>query len=340
MAPGISIIICCYNSCLRLPQTLRHLAQQQVPVDVKWEIVLVDNASTDATAELAEREWRKYNIVNSGFSILSEPTQGKNYAFKTGVLAAKFDYILTCDDDNWLSSDYVTLAFQIMQSDSEIGALGGQGIFEPELPANKEIENFTSYFVNGPQAWADAEHWVYGAGSIYKKSIFNELIASGWEQITTGRKGRSLICGEDVEICFMIYLSGYKIIADDRLKFNHYVPIKRQTTAYIARLGFWLSYSHVLLNSYYPILNNDERPIESIMNGWYRASTKTFIKCSILMLLERLKIWRATPPERRLSFNRAFGTWYSLYQNRKTIINHHRQTKSMLTSKTYALKNE
>lgn len=330
MVPGISVIICSYNGSKRLAQTLKCLAKQEVPAQIPWEIILVDNASTDGTAKVASEEWAKHEVLNCTFNVLNEQAQGRIHAFKTGFRAAKYEYVLTCDDDNWLCPKYVALGFQIMEADAKIGALGGCGLFEPECPVNPEIENLKSYFVNGSQKWADTEHWVYGAGSIYKKSVLIDLIEAGWQQITTGRKGNSLICGEDVEICLMIYLSGYKVIADDRLEFRHFVPLKRQKISYVIKLSFWLNYANVLLNSYFHITNNDKRPIRSMIKGWYFSSTKTLLKSLIFLALQRLKLWETTPLEKKLSFNAACGTWYGLFQNRKKVIDHHNQITALL----------
>jgi hypothetical protein len=176
----------------------------------------------------------------------------------------------------------------------------------------------------------NTDHWVYGAGSVYRKSILNGLINDGWQQITSGRKGKSLICGEDTEICFMIYLSGYKISADDKLKFKHFVPLKRQNVAYIVDLCFWQSYSHVLLNSYYPILNDDKRPIKVIINNWLIGATKTYLKNLALLTYQKSRVWEKQTLAERISFNGIYGTWLSLFKNRKKIVRHHEHTKALL----------
>jgi len=52
--PGVSVIICCYNSVKRLPVTLAHLKSQVVFGQIPWEVIVIDNASTDRTAEVAK----------------------------------------------------------------------------------------------------------------------------------------------------------------------------------------------------------------------------------------------------------------------------------------------
>jgi glycosyltransferase involved in cell wall biosynthesis len=59
--PGVSVIICCYNSAALLPQTLEHLANQQTAGEISWEIIIVNNNSTDNTAEIAENIWQGLN---------------------------------------------------------------------------------------------------------------------------------------------------------------------------------------------------------------------------------------------------------------------------------------
>ena len=55
MIPGVSVVICCHNSGKRLPETLRHLAAQVVEEGIPWEVVIVDNASTDGSSSEISR---------------------------------------------------------------------------------------------------------------------------------------------------------------------------------------------------------------------------------------------------------------------------------------------
>ena len=55
--PAISVVICCHNSAAVLPPTLMHLAAQIVDPSVQWEVVVIDNASTDDTVQVATRAW-------------------------------------------------------------------------------------------------------------------------------------------------------------------------------------------------------------------------------------------------------------------------------------------
>ena len=79
---GISVIICCYNSDWIIARCLDALKAQIIPIDLLWEVVLVDNNCSDATVQIA-----KETMLDSGvdFSIVSEPEPGLMNARKRGI---------------------------------------------------------------------------------------------------------------------------------------------------------------------------------------------------------------------------------------------------------------
>src|SRR4249919_3030237 len=85
---GISVIICCYNSSDRLAQTLEHLSRQIVPRQLSWEILLVDNASTDDTAEKALAIWNRLLPGSQILCVLTETNPGQQFARIRGVKEA------------------------------------------------------------------------------------------------------------------------------------------------------------------------------------------------------------------------------------------------------------
>jgi glycosyltransferase involved in cell wall biosynthesis len=106
MSSGISVIICCHNSSLRLPETLAHLARQVVPSGLSVEAVVVDNASEDGTGETAYGEWSRLHAPFE-LSIVKEPKAGLSHARRSGLRRARHSVVIFCDDDNWLGPDYV-----------------------------------------------------------------------------------------------------------------------------------------------------------------------------------------------------------------------------------------
>jgi glycosyltransferase involved in cell wall biosynthesis len=251
---GVSIILCCYNSAERLPETLKHLAAQKTGNELPWEVIVVNNNSQDNTVEVAKKEWSKY-ATTSSFKIVDQPIPGLSFARKKGIETAKYDYLLFCDDDNWLSENYVQNAFDIMETDKRIGALGGwcEPVFETEEP--EWFKTFAGNFAVGktvPKTGLinEPNGYLYGAGLVIRKSAMGHLYASGFKNILSDRKGKKLSSGGDIELVYALKLAGYAIYFDERLFFKHVMPGARLTFNYLKKIRKSMYYSNFILGMY------------------------------------------------------------------------------------------
>src|SRR5579885_2338760 len=75
---GVSVVICCHNSERLLPRTLECLKSQIVDPSLRWELLIVNNASSDGTADAARRCWGERAPVP--LRIVDEPRLGLSYA--------------------------------------------------------------------------------------------------------------------------------------------------------------------------------------------------------------------------------------------------------------------
>lgn len=261
---GVSVVICCYNSSSRLPKTLEYLSNQIVEGALKWEIIVVDNSSTDETASIAIQEWSKYDS-NVPLRVVKESTPGLTHARKKGVLESQYEYVIFCDDDNWLCPTYLSETYNILINDPTIGALGGWG--EPvydEQPEKWFIEgNFFSRMATGPQGHesgdvTQSKGYVYGAGMAAPRKLLIQIFEHE-KHYLKDRTGKLLTGGGDVEICYLMRLLGYKIWYSEKLKFQHFMPGSRMTENYLLQLSKGKAYSTVLLLPYELVFNNDPR---------------------------------------------------------------------------------
>lgn len=234
MKAGFSIILCCYNSAGRLDQTLQHIAALTLPGQLGAELLVIDNASTDDTATIAERLW-KDNDAPFPLSMISQPRPGLSHARMLGIREAQYEYLLFCDDDNWLQQDYLAVAAGILSIRPEVGMLGGfgMGISDSPIPAWKhEIRIFGC----GAQATENGEALIlYGAGVILRKSIFNQLLKAGFSFLLPDREKELLTSGGDYELCYGVRMAGYKLWYEDTLYFKHFQPAERFSLDYCKR---------------------------------------------------------------------------------------------------------
>lgn len=236
MISGVSVIICCYNSGQKLLPTLAHLARQAVLTGIDYEVVLVDNRCTDNTVALAEAQWAALHHPFS-FRVIPEKKPGLNHARKTGIVHARYEYVVFCDDDNWLCPDYLTNVFQLFEVHKDVAVLGGVGfpVFgsgPPEWFAR--LQGF-GYAVGSEGRKTGYVEQVYGAGMAMRRSLFL-TIAGTTSFVLTDRRGNSLVSGGDAEICILVRRAGYRIYLDEKLSFHHFLPADRLTWSYYLRL--------------------------------------------------------------------------------------------------------
>jgi glycosyltransferase involved in cell wall biosynthesis len=251
---GISVIICCYNSANVLHETLVSISKQVVYSDISWEVLLIDNASTDDTATHANKIWQSLQSPIS-FKIIYEARPGLSHARQAGIRAAQFDCILFCDDDNILSPTYLQTGADLLLSRPNVAMLGGKGIPKTELPVPAWFERYAYHYAVGPQAEYSKDitkerGFVYGAGCFLRAAAYHALLQKGFQYTLSGRKGTSLLSGEDNELCYALSLAGYEIYYEEKLEFEHVLSHKRLTLTYLKKLRRAVAYSSVLLIPY------------------------------------------------------------------------------------------
>ncbi|WP_158638400.1 glycosyltransferase [Panacibacter ginsenosidivorans] len=257
---GVSVIICCYNSALRLPETLRHIYNQKVPEQIGWEIIVVDNNSTDNTSDVAMSEWRRYNN-NIPFKVVHQEIQGLSFARSKGFENANYDILIFCDDDNWLRDDYIRYAFEIMQSNESIGILGGvsSGYFEVGKPF--WFDAFMESYAVGKQMYetgiANSRTYLAGAAVVVRKAIYQKLNFLSYSLLLTGRIGKRLTSGEDTELCWLAMFLGFNLYYDERLRFVHFMPKQRLNWKYcVSMIAYGHSIPRIYFSLYHYLHNN------------------------------------------------------------------------------------
>lgn len=244
-ARGVSVILCCHNSSANLPRTIEHLAGQVVPPGLPWEVLVVDNASTDATASLAGQLWPAWN--RTPFSVVQEPQLGLAYARARGIREARYEFITFVDDDNWLCPSWIQTVYEVMCDHPEVGALGG--IIEPEFETSRPgwFGPVAYLYATGPADEPSGDvtksHMLCGAGLNLRQSALADIRASGFRSISVGRKGASLGAGEDSELTYSLRLAGWRLWIDPRLRMKHFLPERRLRWEYARRLAYWSAYA-------------------------------------------------------------------------------------------------
>lgn len=265
MDRGISIIICCYNSAWIIQRTLDALKAQRFSHPIPYEIVLVDNCCTDDTVAVA-RDTMNENDIN--FRIVRENNPGLANARRKGIKEVKYEYVLYCDDDNLLCPDYVATMVNIMDNNSNVGAVGGKGMAEFQTePAEIVKKNIGCYAVGSQLNHKD---WLFGAGLASRTELVREVY-SNQKCYLIGRKGKKLLSGDDSELVMSMVLRGYQVFATDDVSYIHVLKANRLTEAYFHKLYEGLVLPLPVFEVFRSVIN--DRPFKNILDNY-----KTCIK--------------------------------------------------------------
>ncbi len=141
MIRSLSIIVPAYNEQSRLPGTIRRI--QQYLSSTEWvfhEILIVDDGSTDKTAEVAE----SFIQANSNVRVLRNPgNRGKGYSVRHGMSEARGEWRLFTDADLSAPIEEIEKLWAAMQRDGSQVAIGSRaldrsliGVHQPGMREN------------------------------------------------------------------------------------------------------------------------------------------------------------------------------------------------------------
>lgn len=242
LTTGISIILCTYNGASRLEETIRHLCQQQVPAGLAWEVIFVDNASSDNSSAIAQAAWDKHQSDDRvPLTIFREDKPAKYYALQTGIAHARYEFFIICDDDNWFDPHYIQRMYTQLIRHPEAGAVGGQGA--PATEGNAELPTwFTEYsegYAVGKQGAQTGDvtkrGYLWGAGLGSRTALYRAIYAK-YPSFLFYHDDRSILTTEDTEYCLRLVLRGYRLFYDGDLRFKHLIPKEKLTRQYMESL--------------------------------------------------------------------------------------------------------
>lgn len=128
-SPDISVVVCTYNRAEMLRETLASLAQQQTEARFQFEMVVVDNASTDNTADvLAAAQPGSAVAVRH----IREPRQGQVYARNRGIAEARGQWIANFDDDQVADPRWLLELYALAQEHQAISVGGAVRLRLPD----------------------------------------------------------------------------------------------------------------------------------------------------------------------------------------------------------------
>jgi len=235
----ISVILGTYNRAASLQTTLDTFSKLVVPPSVAWELLVVDNNSTDATRKVVERF-----AVTASFPVrcIFEKRQGKSAALNAGLAEAQGDIVAFTDDDVLLHPDWLS---KLKQSFDDFDCAGVAGRIVPQWNHAKpdwlEMEGqFAVVHFDLGDEIREVKVPPLGANSAFRKDVFKKY---GLFRLDLGpNESRHTVTCEDTEFGERLIRGGEKIVYCPGAIIYHPVDPKRTTKRYFVS---WYYYNGV-----------------------------------------------------------------------------------------------
>ena len=217
---SVAVIIAAYNAAETLAPQMEALVSQTCLFP--YEVIVVDNGSTDATSHVVESFIARNSFV-SLVSATDRPSAG--YARNRGAAATSAELLLFCDADDVVAADWVEQTtsslsdFDMAGGVVEEGRLNSETVQAWKPPRSKDSLVVAHNFL--PHA--------IGANVGIRAHVFHDV--GGWAECFPGGGG------EDVELSWRVQLAGYSLgLADQSVvHYRHRESLRDLSRQYFRR---------------------------------------------------------------------------------------------------------
>lgn len=238
----ISFLICTYNRERYLGKCLEALAHQNAEKS-SYEIIVVDNNSSDATAQLCQSFIAQHPALNGRY--IKENKQGLSHARNRALIEAKGDWVVFLDDDAFAEPQYVSALQSHIQQFPDMWSFGGRTYPQWEEQEPKWMNPFLLPLLavvdRGDKSdYFRAKKFPIGANMGFRKALFKQI---GNFNPELGRVGKNLASGEEKDLFDRIKKLNYPIHYIPEAIVRHIIPASRLEKSFIRRQAISIGHS-------------------------------------------------------------------------------------------------
>jgi glycosyltransferase involved in cell wall biosynthesis len=194
----LSLVICTRNRAIQLAQTLKSVST--IRSQLKWELVVVDNGSTDRTSGVVA----EYAATcDHPVQMIVEQSRGVSCAKNAGWRSARAAIIVCIDDDCYPAQDYLDSIFECFSNDPKLGFVGGRILLHDPTDRRITIQESLEPLCVPPGSFI-RPGLIQGANAAYRRAALAEV--GGFDPWFGGGAPYS---GEEAELMARISAAGW-----------------------------------------------------------------------------------------------------------------------------------
>lgn len=262
MTIRISAVIPTFNRAEYLRKAISSLVEQSLSKD-QYEIIIVDNCSTDNTRAIVLSEFSHV----SNLRYIFEPVQGLNQARNTGWRQAKGEYVAFTDDDAIVATDWLEQILHTFETVApQAGCVGGpvEPIWEASRPLWLSDDLLPALTVVGIEPEGRpfrTGEWLVGANIAFKKYMLEKL--DGF-RVGLDRIGSKLLSNGEILIERTLDTKGFMRYYHPEIFVRHHVPASRLNQSWFIRRAYWQGVSESLMHLQVKNFSRSQRWFEGI----------------------------------------------------------------------------
>jgi glycosyltransferase involved in cell wall biosynthesis len=208
----VSVIVCTRNRGTRLRACLDAISR--MTSTELWELVLVDNGSTDSTAAVIEQS---LSGCRRHVEVLEEATPGLARSRNRAIGAARGSILAFTDDDCYPAPDLLEHLVSVFEADERIGYVGGRVLLHDSTDDPVTTATSMETLRMNPFEFVPAGV-IHGANMAFRAEVFSKV--GGFDALLGA--GTSLCSGEDFDMVNRSSAAGYVGIYDPRPMVYHH----------------------------------------------------------------------------------------------------------------------